>query len=335
MSFKLILKLQYGALLPDKPGCVMRSGSLCALKKISGQGISIVLADKLSDDEQNDEAIYRLLEQEEIPYHTLEDLRQAKKVTEVVTVSTVHDASSGVAGQGGEVVARSVQDQSLLLASEDDKNRNPHTFRNWKGLSDFLLGGFRKADHHRKTGETDISVRVHLDGSGQSSISTGIPFYDHMLDQIARHGFMDIDIQCKGDLEIDEHHTIEDTAIALGEAIGKALGEKRGIGRYGFVVSMDETRSLAALDLSGRPWCVFEGTFRREKVGDFPTEMTAHFFHSFAMALRATLHVAVTGDNDHHKIEACFKSLARCLRQAVDRNEQYRDILPSSKGILF
>ncbi len=214
------------------------------------------------------------------------------------------------------------------------QNKPHFIFGSWVELAAHLIGEQRTATHHRKTGETEISVHINLDGNGTSEISTGIPFYDHMLDQIARHGYMDLKITCRGDLEIDEHHTIEDTAITLGEAIGMALGDKRGIGRYGFVVAMDETRSLAAIDLSGRPWCVFEGEFHREKVGDFPTEMTSHFFHSLAMALRATLHVSVKGDNDHHKIEACFKALARCLRQAVDRNEAYRDILPTSKGLL-
>jgi len=186
----------------------------------------------------------------------------------------------------------------------------------------------------RHTKETRIDVKVDLDGTGVSKISTGLPFYDHMLDQIAKHGLIDIELRCEGDLHIDEHHTIEDTAIALGEAITQALGEKRGIERYGFVLPMDEAQATIALDLSGRPYLVFEGDFSREYVGDFPTEMTKHVFHSLAMSLKATLHLRVEGENDHHKIEACFKGLARCLRQALVINPRIAQTIPSSKGTL-
>jgi len=186
----------------------------------------------------------------------------------------------------------------------------------------------------RHTKETRIDVMVDLDGTGESTISTGLPFYDHMLDQLAKHGLIDIRLICNGDLQIDEHHTIEDTAIALGEAITQALGDKRGIERYGFVLPMDEAQATVALDLSGRPYAVFDGSFTREYVGDFPTEMTKHVFHSLAMSLKATLHVRVEGENDHHKIEACFKGLARCLRQALVTNPRIAQTIPSSKGLL-
>lgn len=192
----------------------------------------------------------------------------------------------------------------------------------------------RKAKLTRTTKETDISVEVNLDGRGISSISTGIPFYDHMLDQIAKHALIDIELRCKGDLEIDEHHTIEDSAIALGEAISLALGDKRGVERFGFVLPMDEAQCTVALDLSGRPYLVFEGDFQREYVGAFPTEMTKHVFHSLAMALKATLQIKVGGENDHHKVEACFKGFARCLRQALIRNPRILNDIPSSKGSL-
>lgn len=192
----------------------------------------------------------------------------------------------------------------------------------------------RVAKVQRHTKETRIEVSVDLDGTGVSSISTGIPFYDHMLDQIAKHGLIDITLHCEGDLHIDEHHTIEDSAIALGEALTQALGDKRGIERYGFVLPMDEAQATVALDLSGRPYLVFEGAFTREYVGDFPTEMTKHVFHSLAMSLKATLQVRVEGENDHHKIEACFKGLARCLRQALVKNPRIAQHIPSSKGTL-
>jgi len=204
----------------------------------------------------------------------------------------------------------------------------------WTDLVQAFLMPVRRGSIRRKTNETDIAVDVNLDGTGVSSISTGIPFYDHMLDQIAKHALVDISLICKGDLDIDEHHTIEDTAIALGEAITLALGDKRGIERFGFVLPMDEAQATIAMDLSGRPYLTFEGTFTREYVGEFPTEMTKHVFHSLAMSLKATLQISVQGENDHHKVEACFKGFARCLRQALVRNQRILNVIPSSKGTL-
>ncbi len=310
MACNMLLYVDNNALRPDSDRYPMRSGSLSSLKKLQDNGILPTgNLQELSDDQS------ALLAQENIPFTTDNMAESTLKSLPEVSVAT--DASGTLA---------------LQYASGDD--HHTHRCDDWSALVRYLLLEHRSVTHTRKTGETDISVTLQLDGTGTSRIDTGIPFFDHMLEQIARHGYMDISLRCRGDLEIDEHHTIEDTAITLGEAIGMALGDKRGIGRYGFLVAMDETRSLAAIDLSGRPWCVFEGTFQREKVGDFPTEMTSHFFHSLAMALKATLHVSVKGENDHHKVEACFKSLGRSLRQAVDRNEKYLDILPSSKGLL-
>lgn len=204
----------------------------------------------------------------------------------------------------------------------------------WDGIVRFILGRQRIAERHRKTRETDISVRVNLDGTGENRIETGLGFFDHMLEQIARHGFIDLDISCKGDLHIDEHHTIEDVAIALGECLHEAFGDKKGIERYGFVLPMDEAQATVALDLSGRPWLEFEGGFRREKVGDFPTEMTRHFFHSLATGMKATLQIRFKGENDHHNIEAIFKGFARTLKQAAEGNARAPESIPSSKGIL-
>jgi imidazoleglycerol-phosphate dehydratase / histidinol-phosphatase len=220
------------------------------------------------------------------------------------------------------------------LAIADFDGEFPFTAPGWVAMVTHLLGQRRTAEKKRTTSETDIFVRIDLDGSGKSDINTGLPFFDHMLEQIARHGFIDLDLYCKGDLQIDEHHTIEDVAIALGEAIAQALGDKRGIERYGFVLAMDEALATVALDLSGRPYLVFEGTFTREKVGDFPTEMTKHFFYSLAIGMRATLNIRFDGENDHHKIEACFKGFARTLKQAVAGNPKAPDAIPSSKGIL-
>ncbi len=201
-------------------------------------------------------------------------------------------------------------------------------------LASYQQGSERTASLTRTTNETDISIYLNLDGIGKNEISTGLKFFDHMLEQIARHGFVDLNLQCDGDLEVDEHHTIEDVAIALGECITSALGEKKGIERYAFVLPMDETQATVAMDLSGRPYLVFEGEFNREYVGDMPTEMVKHFFYSLAMHLKATLHIEFKGDNDHHKIEAIFKGFARVLKTAVEKNPRIKNMIPSSKGSL-
>ncbi|MOA24270.1 Histidine biosynthesis bifunctional protein HisB [compost metagenome] len=183
----------------------------------------------------------------------------------------------------------------------------------------------------RNTKETKIRVELDLDRAGDAHIHTGLPFFDHMLEQIGKHGGFALDIRAEGDLHIDEHHTIEDTGLALGQALREALGDKRGIGRYGFTLPMDETLASAALDFSGRPYFVFEGGFKRERVGDMPTELVPHFFRSLCDAAGLNLHLSVRGDNDHHKVEACFKALARALRQALPRQGT---ALPSTKGAL-
>ena len=189
----------------------------------------------------------------------------------------------------------------------------------------------RLADVRRKTKETDVRVKLNLDGSGKSRISIGLPFLEHMLDLFAKHGLFDLQINCNGDLEIDEHHTVEDCALALGEALRTALGAKLGIARYGFVLPMDEAQVRVAIDLSGRAYGVFEGKFSREAVGGLPTELVPHFFKSLAESLKAAVHVTITGENTHHMIEACFKGVGRALRQAFRREGEE---LPSTKGVL-
>lgn len=186
----------------------------------------------------------------------------------------------------------------------------------------------------RNTKETQIRIEINLDGTGKSDIHTGLGFFDHMLDQVARHGGIDLKIDVNGDLHIDEHHTIEDTGLALGEAFRKALGDKRGISRYGFLLPMDEALAQVAIDFSGRPWLVWDAEFRREKVGDMPTEMFHHFFKSFSDTSLSNLNIRAEGTNEHHKIEAIFKGFAKAVKMAVKRDLNQLNVLPSTKGVL-
>ncbi|WP_337965654.1 bifunctional histidinol-phosphatase/imidazoleglycerol-phosphate dehydratase HisB [uncultured Flavobacterium sp.] len=203
----------------------------------------------------------------------------------------------------------------------------------WKTIYEFLKLEARSASITRKTNETDIFINLNLDGTGKSKIETGIAFFDHMLDQISRHGQMDLEILVKGDLEVDEHHTIEDTAIALGEVFAKALGNKLGIERYGFCLPMDDCLAQVAIDFGGRNWLVWETEFKREMVGKMPTEMFFHFFKSFSDGAKANINIKAEGTNEHHKIEAIFKAFAKAIKVAVKRDTE-KMILPSTKGML-
>ena len=205
--------------------------------------------------------------------------------------------------------------------------------KNWEDIYTFLRGGARTATHERKTNETNIAIKLDLDGIGKAEISTGLNFFDHMLDQIARHGGMDLAVTTKGDLHIDEHHTIEDTGIALGEAFAKAVGNKLGIERYGFCLPMDDCLAQVAIDFGGRNWIVWDADFKREKVGDMPTEMFFHFFKSFSDAAKCNLNIKAEGENEHHKIEAIFKAFAKAIKMAVKRDAE-KMFLPSTKGML-
>jgi imidazoleglycerol-phosphate dehydratase/histidinol-phosphatase len=198
----------------------------------------------------------------------------------------------------------------------------------WEVISAYLLSGNRKVTRSRRTKETKVEITLDLNGSGQSTIATGIGFFDHMLDQIAHHGGVDLQVNTQGDLDVDEHHTIEDTALVLGKCLDEALGNRKGIGRYGFVLPMDEAKASVTLDLGGRSWLEWKVDFRREYVGDFPTEMVRHFFASFCQEARCNMHVEAYGENTHHTVEAIFKGFARCLRMAV---EQKGTGIPSSK----
>jgi imidazoleglycerol-phosphate dehydratase/histidinol-phosphatase len=201
----------------------------------------------------------------------------------------------------------------------------------WAEIFAELTPGARIGRAKRCTRETEVRVSVNLDASGPLNIDTGIGFYDHMLEQIAKHGGFSLEVECRGDLHVDEHHSIEDTALTIGSALRTALGDKRGIARYGFQLPMDESEARVSLDLSGRPFLVFDGTFPLDRVGQMPTELVPHFFRSFADSLGATLHVAVKGSNTHHMVEACFKAVGRALRQAILREG---NVLPTTKGLL-
>ena len=204
---------------------------------------------------------------------------------------------------------------------------------NWQEIYEFLKFESRAATITRKTNETDIFIKLNLDGAGKSSINTGLAFFDHMLDQIARHGQMDLEIIVQGDLQVDEHHTIEDTAIALGEVFAKALGDKLGIERYGFCLPMDDCLAQVAIDFGGRNWLVWDADFKREMIGQMPTEMFFHFFKSFSDGAKANINIKAEGTNEHHKIEAIFKAFAKAIKAAVKRDFE-KMILPSTKGML-
>lgn len=205
--------------------------------------------------------------------------------------------------------------------------------QNWNEITDFLLLPHRKATVERKTNETNIAISINLDGTGKSEIQTGIGFFDHLLDQLAKHSGVDIQLHANGDLHIDEHHTIEDTAIALGEVFAKALGDKRGIQRYGFCLPMDDCLAQVALDFGGRAWLVWQADFKREKIGEMPTEMFEHFFKSFSDGAKANLNIKAEGQNEHHKIEGIFKALAKAIKAALKRDANNM-FLPTTKGVL-
>ncbi|MDG1276394.1 MAG: bifunctional histidinol-phosphatase/imidazoleglycerol-phosphate dehydratase HisB [Algoriphagus sp.] len=229
-------------------------------------------------------------------------------------------------------LAKNLGSKSIFIGEQAEEA--DFTTTDWDAIYEFLKMPPRAAEVIRKTSETDIRIKLNLDGSGQCNISTGLHFFDHMLEQLGKHGSTDLEIKVNGDLHIDEHHTIEDTALALGEAYLKALGDKKGIYRYGFLLPMDDVLAQVAIDFGGRPWIVWDAKFSREKVGDMPTEMFYHFFKSFSDTAKCNLNIKAEGDNEHHKIEAMFKSLARAIKMAVMRDPRNINQLPSTKGVL-
>jgi imidazoleglycerol-phosphate dehydratase/histidinol-phosphatase len=234
-------------------------------------------------------------------------------------------------------LADNLKAKGILISSDAELNYKNDTqvlkTASWKAIYEFLKLDERTASIERNTNETKIKIDLNLDGTGKSTIDTGIAFFDHMLDQIARHGQLDLNIQVKGDLEVDEHHTIEDTAIALGEVFNSALANKLGIERYGFCLPMDDCLAQVALDFGGRNWLVWEADFKREMIGKMPTEMFYHFFKSFTDGAKCNLNIKAEGTNEHHKIEAIFKAFAKAIKVAVKRDTE-KMILPSTKGML-
>ena len=240
-------------------------------------------------------------------------------------------------------LAKNLGSQGIFIANDPELGQDETTANadlpivltttSWKDIYAFLKLEQRQFDYERKTNETDIKLKLNLDGTGKSSIDTGIAFFDHLLDQLARHGSMDIEFEVKGDLEVDEHHTIEDTAIALGEAFAQALGNKLGIERYGFCLPMDDCLAQVAIDFGGRNWLVWETEFKREMIGKMPTEMFFHFFKSFSDGAKANINIKAEGTNEHHKIEAIFKAFAKAIKVAVKRDPD-KMILPSTKRSL-
>jgi imidazoleglycerol-phosphate dehydratase / histidinol-phosphatase len=222
-----------------------------------------------------------------------------------------------------------------LSADQEKELRSTIAFEtnSWAAIYSFLKLGLRTVKHERNTKETKISIDLNMDGKGQADIHTGLGFFDHMLEQIARHGSIDLSIHCHGDLHIDEHHTIEDVGLALGEAFAKGLSDKKGMERYGYALPMDEAEAKVLIDFGGRNWIVWEASFTREKVGEMPTEMFFHFFKSFSDAAKCNLNISCQGENEHHKIEAIFKAFAKAIKMAVRRNPD-SDQLPSTKGVL-
>lgn len=228
-------------------------------------------------------------------------------------------------------LAQNLNANGILIAEKNNPNSCLTTL-NWKNIYEFLKAKPRVARRKRTTNETNIEIEINLDGSGKSEISTGLGFFDHMLEQIGKHGGIDLQVQVKGDLEIDEHHTIEDVAITLGETLIDALGSKKGIERYGFLLPMDDCLAQVAIDFGGRSWLVWDADFKREMIGEMPSEMFMHFFKSFTDGAKCNLNIKAEGDNEHHKIESIFKALARAIKAAVKQTNNYT--IPSTKGIL-
>ena len=340
-----------GLLAPTDPGnrgsvepLRLHKNCLAALARFRGSGYRLVLliepgpASRPGDDsaESPKQALLtELLASQSVPLEAVEACTHERDATcdcALPGIGLVADYVADAALDRSRSIVVGGNDKALTLARAMGlKGFVVDDARGWPDIAHTVLDRPRRGSVERKTRETDIRVTVDLDRAEDPRISTGIGFFDHMLEQLGKHGGFDLEIECAGDLEVDEHHTIEDVALALGQALKAALGDKRGIARYGFLLPMDEAEAQVAIDLSGRPYAVFDGEFPRESVGGLPTELVRHFFRSLAESLGAAVHVSVRGENAHHMVEACFKGVARALRQAFSREGSD---LPSTKGFL-
>ncbi|MFC2123554.1 bifunctional histidinol-phosphatase/imidazoleglycerol-phosphate dehydratase HisB [Bacteroidota bacterium] len=332
-------------------------GAISNLRKISEEGdfifVMVSNQDGLGTDSFLEEDFWpahnlmlKTLEGEGVTFYDIlidrslpeENLSTRKPGTDMLTkyITGEYDlANSYVIGdrQTDIQMAKNLGCKSIHLTIHDSPESDI-SVNNWDEIYRILNRSHREVKVNRKTGETDIQISLNLDGKGRSDIQTGIGFYDHMLEQIAKHGQIDLKISVTGDLEVDEHHTIEDTAIALGEAFLNALGDKKDINRYGFLLPMDDSLAQVAIDFGGRPWLEWQADFKRDKIGEMPTEMFYHFFKSFSDCAKCNLNIKAEGSNEHHKIEAIFKAFARAIKMAIQKDPESKGILPSTKGKL-
>ncbi|MGE5682861.1 MAG: imidazoleglycerol-phosphate dehydratase HisB [Bacillota bacterium] len=296
----------------------LSDGLISGLKSLTAKGFQIAIDDQLSSSSLTDKIINKILLSESISL--------SKKNTGSRQVERSYTVLSGK--KASEVSGNADLNTDIIIVNKNGQ------INNFGNAAAYILGSLRTASKQRDTRETKIKVDLMLDGQGISEINTGVGFFDHMLEQIAKHSNLNLKVKVDGDLHVDEHHTVEDTGITLGAAINEALGDKRGIKRYGFVLPMDESVAKCAIDLGGRSLLNFKCKFKREKVGDFPTELTEEFFRGLASGLKANIYLRARGKNDHHKIEAMFKAFAKALNEALRMDERNQNTLPSTKGIL-
>jgi imidazoleglycerol-phosphate dehydratase/histidinol-phosphatase len=345
MNMRTLFVVQQGGLLePIAKGHAsglaamrLRHDSLAALRRFTDAGYQLVLLvdPKSGDSAETQKFLLALLASQGLQFTDVRQCRHRKAARCDCALPGIGLVDTFIADPGldrgvSRVVGSGKSSEGLARAMGLTFEAVGKA-RGWTELVHEILDCPRRAVVHRKTRETDIAVAVDLDRSGAANIVTGIGFFDHMLEQLSKHGGFELKVTCRGDLQVDEHHTVEDVAIAIGQALKEALGDKRGIGRYGFVLPMDEAQARVAIDLSGRGYAVFEGQFPRAEVGGLPTELVIHFFRSLGDALGAAIQIEVQGENAHHMVEACFKGVARALRQAIARTGSE---LPTTKGVL-
>ena len=345
MSKRILFIVQQGGLLEPvrKAGKTslaamrLRQDCLGALRRFADAGYELVLLvdPKSGDTAEGREFLLALLESQGLQRIEVRDCRHRKSercdcALPGVGLVATYIADPGL-DRGASLLVGSGKPAEGLARAMGLRIETIGKASGWSEVAHEILDRPRRAAVNRKTRETDIAVAVDLDRSGSARIATGIGFFDHMLEQLSKHGGFELRVTCRGDLDVDEHHTVEDVAIAIGQALKEALGDKRGIGRYGFLLPMDEAEARVAIDLSGRGYAVFEGKFPRADVGGLPTELVVHFFRSLGDALGAAIQISVRGENAHHMVEACFKGVARALRQAIARTGRE---LPTTKGML-